>query len=105
MLIKWAEFIEFLRTRVRELADTQFDQVRYGDVGLAIMLAMVVAGALVLTLYRIFFRPRGHSRHHSGHLIHEKLQRGPFVRALYHVPSWCCCWPSPRCCWRSPTRS
>ena len=86
MLIKWAEFIEFLRTRVRELADTQFDQVRYGDVGLAIMLAMVVAGALVLTLYRIFFRPRGHSRHHSGHLIHEKLQRGPFVRALYHVP-------------------
>ena len=86
MLINWAEFIEFLRTRARELADTQFDQVRYGDVGLAIMLAMVVAGALVLTLYRIFFRPRGHSRHHSGHLIHEKLQRGPFVRALYHVP-------------------
>ena len=86
MLIDWTEFSDFLRTRVQELAATEFDQVRYGDVDLAFLLAAVVAVALALTAYRLLFRPRGHSRHHSGHLIHEKLRRGPFVRALYHVP-------------------
>ena len=86
MLIDWAEFSDFLRTRVEELGATEFDQVRYGDVDLAFLLAAVVVGALVLTAYRILFRPRGHSRHHSGHLIPQKLRRGPFVRALYHCP-------------------
>ena len=86
MLIDWAEFSDFLRTRVEELGATQFDQVRYGDVDLAFLLAAVVVGALALTAYRVLFRPRGHSRHHSGHLIHQKLRRGPFVRALYHCP-------------------
>ena len=86
MLIEWADFTAFLRTRVEELGATEFDQVRYGDVDLAFLLAAVVVGALVLTAYRVLFRPRGHSRFHSGHFIHQKLRRGPFVRALYHCP-------------------
>ena len=86
MLIDWADFSEFLRTRVAELGATEFDQVRYGDVDLAFLLAAVVVGALALTAYRMLFRARGHSRHHSGHLIPHKLRRGPFVRALYHCP-------------------
>ena len=86
MLIDWAEFSDFLRIRVEELGATEFDQVRYGDVDLGFLLAAVVVGALALTAYRVLFRPRGHSRHHSGHLIHQKLRRGPFVRALYHCP-------------------
>ena len=86
MLIDWAEFSDFLRTRVEELGATDFDQVRYGDVDMAFLLAAVVVGALALTAYRVLLRPRGHSRQHSGHLIHHKLRRGPFVRALYHCP-------------------
>ena len=86
MLIEWTEFGDFLRARVRELADTDLDQVRYGDVGLAFLLAAVVAAALALTVSRIAFRRRSHSRHHSGHRIDRRLRRGPVARALYHLP-------------------
>ena len=86
MLIEWTEFVDFLRTRVQELAATELDQVRYGSVDLAFLLTLVVAAATILTLFRLVIRRRSHSRHHSGHLIDHKLQRGPVVRALYHLP-------------------
>ncbi len=86
MLIEWTEFVDFLRTRVQELAATELDQVRYGSVDLAFLLTLVVAAATVLTLFRLVIRRRSHSRQHSGHLIDHKLQRGPVVRALYHLP-------------------
>ncbi len=86
MLIEWNDFVAFLRTRAQELGETQFDQVRYGDVGMALVLALVISLALLLTLSRVAFWRRGHSRHHSGHLIDPKLQRGTIVRALYHSP-------------------
>ena len=86
MLIDWAEFSAFLQTRLDELTTTQFDQVRYGDAGLAILLAIALSGALLLTAYRLLFRIRGHARYQSGHLIHPKLRRGTLVRALYHLP-------------------
>ncbi len=86
MLIEWTEFVDFLRTRVQELAATELDQVRYGSVDLAFLLTLVVAAATILTMFRLVIRRRSHSRHHSGHLIDYKLQRGPVVRALYHLP-------------------
>jgi hypothetical protein len=86
MLIEWTEFVDFLRTRVQELARTELDQVRYGSVDLAFLLTVVVAAAILLTLFRLVVRRRSHTRHHSGHLIDHKLQRGPVVRALYHLP-------------------
>ena len=86
MLIEWNDFVAFLRTRAQELGETQFDQVRYGDVGMALVLALVISVALLLTLSRVAFWRRNHSRHHSGHLIDPKLQRGTIVRALYHSP-------------------
>ncbi len=86
MLIEWTEFVDFLRTRVQELVSTELDQVRYGSVDLAFLLTLVVTAATLLTLFRLVIRRRSHSRHHSGHLIDYKLQRGPVVRALYHLP-------------------
>lgn len=86
MLMGWTEFVEFLSTRARELAETQFDQVRYGDVGLAIILAVAVSAALFLTLTRVVLRPNSHSRHHSGHVIAPALQRGAVARTLYNLP-------------------
>lgn len=88
MLMEWAEFVEFLRTRLQELVETQFDQVRYGNVSMAVILGIVVAAALCLTLARIGLWPRSHSRHHSGHLIAPALQRGPVIRALYNLPKF-----------------
>ena len=86
MLMEWAEFVDFLRSRATELAETQFDQVRYGDASLAVVLTIVVAVALCLTLARVALRPRSHARHHSGHLIAPALQRGSVVRTLYNLP-------------------
>ena len=86
MLMEWTEFVDFLRTRLQELIDTEFDQVRYADVSMAFVLAVVIAASLLVTVTRVWFKPRTHSRYHSGHVIDRKLQRGPFVRALYNLP-------------------
>lgn len=84
--MEWTAFIDFLSARGQELVGTEFDQIRYGNVGLALWLSIVVAVTVLLTLARVAFKRRKHHRHHSGHVIDRKFQRGPFIRVLYNVP-------------------
>ena len=82
----WTEFTEFLATRVRELVETDFAQIRFGDAALASLLAFVLLVAAILTVARISATRRKHSRQHSGHAIPRKFQRGPVVKAIYGIP-------------------
>ena len=86
MVMDWAEFVDFLWMRVRELGDTEFGQIRYADIAMAFGLSMVVAAAGLLTVARMAFKRRKNTREHSGHLIERRFQRGPLVRVLYHLP-------------------
>ena len=84
--MEWTAFIDFLSVSGQELARTEFDQIRYGNVGLALWLSIVVAVTVLLTLARLVFRRRKHHRYHSGHVIHQNFQRGLFVQVLYNTP-------------------
>ncbi len=86
MLITAAEFVEFLRARLNELAATDFDQVRYGDAGTASLLGLILVAACLLTLARRSLTRRAHSRQHSGHAVARRFRRGPIAGALYIVP-------------------
>ena len=86
MLMAWQEIIDFLLARTQEIADTEFDQIRFANVDMAFWLSIIVALAVLLTLARVSFKHRKHHRHHSGHLIDRRFQRGPVVRMLYNVP-------------------
>ena len=86
MLMAWQEIIDFLLARTQEIADTEFDQIRFANVDMAFWLSIIVALAALLTLARVSFKRRKHHRHHSGHLIDRRFQRGPVVRMLYNVP-------------------
>jgi len=86
MLMEWTEFVGFILARGQELAQTEFDQVRYGDVGLAFVLSVALALAVMLTIVRVALTARRHSRHHSGHLVDPKFQRGLVAKLLYNTP-------------------
>ena len=86
MLMTWDEFVAFLRSGALELADTQFEQVRYGDVGMAIALTALVGIGLFLTFGRLGFRQRRHTRFHSGHEIAQAHQKRFWVRVLHGAP-------------------
>ncbi len=86
MLVEWSEFTAFLRLRIQELVATEFAQVRYGDIGMATLLAMVVALAALLTFARLLLTRRSHARQHSGHTIGRRFQRRLFARVLYQIP-------------------
>jgi hypothetical protein len=85
-LLTWTEIVEFLQTQVQELAATQLDQIRFADADVALGLSIVVGLAALATLSRLAFSRRKHHRHHSGHDIDPRFQRGPVVRALYNLP-------------------
>ena len=72
MFLPWSEFVAFLNTSLVELVETEFAQVRYGDVGLAFWLTTLFGLAAVATLARLLFRRRKYSREHSGHTIDPK---------------------------------
>ena len=42
MLMPWNELVAFLDSGFRELLETDYAQVRYGDVGMAVALAVAV---------------------------------------------------------------
>ena len=86
MLVTWSEFVAFVDGGLRELVETDFAQVRFGDVGLAISLAVILGGALFLTTARLTFQRRNHSRHHTGHTIDVKHQQRIWVRAVHFMP-------------------
>ena len=86
MLMTWDEFAAFLRSSALELFETRFEQIRYGDVGMAIVLTALVAAGLFFTLGRLGLRRRRHTRHHSGHAIDLLHQKRFWARALHAAP-------------------
>ena len=86
MLMTWTEFVAFLTASVRDLAATEYEQVRYGDVGVALVLAVVVAVALFLTLSRIALWHRRNSRHHSGYAIDPSHQQRMWIKVVHAIP-------------------
>ena len=68
----WPESVEFIRLQIQELLSTEFDQVRYGDVSMAYLLAMVIVSAGVVTILRLLFIRRQHARQHSGCEQHQE---------------------------------
>ena len=86
MLMTWDELTAFLRTGALELLETRFEQVRYGDVGMAIVLTAVVGAVLFLTAGRLGFWQRRHTRFHSGHEIAHAHRKGFWARALHTAP-------------------
>ena len=82
----WAEFVDFVWTRIYELRDTEFDQVRYADIGIAYWLTGLIVAVVLLTVARLWLKPSRHSRHHSGHQIDRKFQRRPLATLLYNAP-------------------
>ena len=86
MLMEWTEFVGFIWARAQELVQTEFDQVRYADVGLAFMLSIALGLAVMLTVARVTLTARRHSRHHSGHLVDPKFHRSRVVKFLYNAP-------------------
>ena len=85
-LTSWRQSVEFITRGIRELAETDFSQVRFGDAGFAWWLAAVVLGMTGLTLARIVLFRRRHSRFHSGFAIDRRFQKPMWIRILYNLP-------------------
>ena len=86
MFLPWTEFFAFLAASLEELIETEMAQVRYGDVGLASALAMVVGIAAVAAVARLAFRRQKYARQHSGHAIDPKYQKGLWIRTAHTLP-------------------
>ena len=86
MLMTWTEFVAFVRSGLQELAETEFAQIRFGDVQMAVTLTVVVALVLFVTLGRLALQRRKHSREHSGHEIDPAHQKRLWVRVLHSAP-------------------
>ena len=86
MLMTWDEFVGFVQSSALELIETQFEQIRYGDIGMAIVLTVLVVAGVFFTLGRLGLRRRRHTRHHSGHDIDLLHQKRLLARALHGVP-------------------
>ena len=82
----WSSFSDFLRVRSDELLTTDFDQIRFGDIGLSYLLALAVAAVIGVTLLRLWATKRRHSREHSGHQIEPRHQRGIWGKTFYNLP-------------------
>ena len=86
MLMPWSELFGFLDGGFRELIETDFEQIRYGDVGMAVALAIVVGIVLTLTLIRLTATRKRHDRQHSGHVIAMQHRKRLWIRALHTAP-------------------
>ena len=86
MLMPWNQLVSFLDSGIRELRETDFQQVRYGDVGMAVALAIDVGVILALTLMRLAAMRKRHSRQHSGHVIRPAHRKRLWIRALHTAP-------------------
>ena len=86
MLMTWDELVAFVRSGALELFETRFEQVRYGDVGMAIVLTALVGVVLFITAGRLGLWQRRHTRFHSGHEIVHAHRKGFWARALHTAP-------------------
>jgi hypothetical protein len=82
----WSKLVDFYRNAFETALRTDLDQVRYAAAPTALWLAAAVALALLLTLTRIAFLRRRHSRAHSGYYIPPALRRRPLVIILQAFP-------------------
>lgn len=82
----WTALSGVLRARARELLATEFDQVRFTDIGLTYWLSAAVVLVGLATLARLWALARIHHRQHSGHRIDRRFRRGALGRTLYHLP-------------------
>ena len=82
----WTEFVAFLNSGLQDLAETPYTQVRYGDVGMAVILAIVVGVVIFFTMSRLVLRRRKHSRHHSGHEIDPAHQKPVWIKLVHATP-------------------
>ena len=86
MLMTWDEFVVFVQSSALELIETRFEQIRYGDIGMAIVLTALVIAGVFFTVGRLGLRQRRHTRHHSGHDIDLLHQKRFVARALHSAP-------------------
>jgi hypothetical protein len=86
MLMPWNELLAFLDGGFRELLETDYAQIRYGDVGMAVALAIAVGVVLALTLVRLAATRKRHVRQHSGHLIEAGHRKRVWIRVLHTAP-------------------
>ena len=86
MLMSWSELFGFLDGGFRELIETDFEQVRYGDVGMAVALAIAVCVVLTLTLVRLTATRKRYARQHSGPVIAVQHRKRLWVRVLHTAP-------------------
>ncbi len=88
MLFDWAALDLFVRTGLQELVNTDFAQVRYGDISTAVLFALIVIAALCVTFARLLFLRRRYSRQHSGHTVARRHQRGLLIGLAYNIPKF-----------------
>ena len=86
MFASWAAFPEFLSGELQDLLSTDLAQVRYGDTGTAVLVAMAVATAALLTVGRLALLRRRHARRHSGYHVPRRFRRGFTGRMLHAIP-------------------
>ena len=86
MLQPWTEFVTFVNASLAELLETEFAQVRYGDVGLASALAIAVGLVAVASAARLTLRQRKHVRQHSGHVIDHRHTKRLWIRTAHSLP-------------------
>ena len=86
MLMTWSEFVAFVNSGLQELAETEFAQIRYGDIWMAFLLTIVVGLVLCVTLLRLLVQRRKHTRFHSGHEIDPLHQKRWWVRVVHTPP-------------------
>ena len=86
MFLPWNEIVSFFTTSVQELFETELAQVRYGNIGMATWLAVVVGVVAVASMARLALRQRKHARHHSGYYIEREHKKPLWVRVLHSVP-------------------
>ena len=86
MFLPWNDFFAFIVASLNELVETEMAQVRYGDIGLASVLGVIVGVAASAAVARLVFRRQKHARQHSGHVINPKYQKGLWIRAAHTLP-------------------
>ena len=86
MFLPWNEIVGFFTSSAQELFETEFEQIRYGNLGTATWLAIVVGVVAVASLARLALRQRKHVRHHSGYVIDLAHRKRVWVRVLHSVP-------------------
>jgi hypothetical protein len=86
MTMTWLEFLAFVNLGLKELIETDFASVRFGNIGMAFQLASILGLVLLVTLTRFIISNRRHSRFHSGHANDISHQKPLWVWFVHNLP-------------------